>query len=315
MSPPARASPSLEQLQEEAKRLLRGFHAGDPDARRRLGAAGPDDVTLADARLAVAREHGFPSSSRLRADVARQQEHSPALQHAHHDELDYYDGRGAGLLASAQDGTDAAVAAFRHRQAPLTLAGTRTVIAREHRFSSWRALRRHVAALKDDGEPFTRAYRALEHHDVDGLRALLDRFPELVAAQGTNGNDLLGMATVTCDERLVAVLLERGADVGHGKTHGWTALHQATLRGLPLLMRMLLDAGRCPGPRATTSPNRPSAHWRRRLGLRRCSAASRVGRGPPADAWSRMSGTLPIEAPGELTHRTRLEVRVHVLPR
>jgi hypothetical protein len=51
---------------------------------------------------------------------------------------------------------------------------------------------------------------ALEAHDVDGLRTLLDRFPDLVRAQGTNDNDLLGMATATCDERLVALLLERG---------------------------------------------------------------------------------------------------------
>lgn len=243
MSPPVPASPSLEHLEEEAKRLLHGFRASDPDARRRLGAAGTDDVTLADARRVVARERGFPSWARLRAYVARVQEHGPGLQHAYHADIEYYEGRAAGLLASAQDGTAAAVAGFARRRAPLTLAGARTVIAREHGFSSWRGLRRHVAALGDDGEPFARAYRALEDHDVDRLRALLDRFPELVAAQGTNGNDLLGMATATCDERLVALLLERGADAGHANTHGWTALHQAAYRGLPLLTRMLLDAG------------------------------------------------------------------------
>jgi ankyrin repeat protein len=169
--------------------------------------------------------------------------HGPDLQHAYHDDFDYYEGRAAGLLASARDKTDTAVAAFRRWQAPLTPVGARTVIAREHGFSSWRGLRCHVAALKDGGEPFARAYRSIESHDVDGLRALLDRFPELVAAQGTNGNGLLGMATATCDERLVALLLDRGADVAHANTHGWTALHQAAYRGLPLLARMLLDAG------------------------------------------------------------------------
>ena len=62
-------------------------------------------------------------------------------------------------------------------------------------------------------------------------------------ATGTNGNDLLGMATATCDERLVAVLLERGADPSRANAHGWTPLHQAGYSGLPRLAQMLLDAG------------------------------------------------------------------------
>ena len=93
------------------------------------------------------------------------------------------------------------------------------------------------------GEPFARACRALEAHDVEGLRTLLDRFPDLVRAHGTNDNDLLGMATATCDERLVTLLLERGADVAHANVHGWTALHQAAYMGLPLLASLLVDAG------------------------------------------------------------------------
>src|SRR6185295_14352838 len=58
-----------------------------------------------------------------------------------------------------------------------------------------------------------------------------------------NGNDLLGMAGATCDERLTAVLLERGADVANANAHGWTALHQAAYSNQPRLARMLLDAG------------------------------------------------------------------------
>src|SRR5207247_3297792 len=54
---------------------------------------------------------------------------------------------------------------------------------------------------------------------------------------------LLGMATATCDERLVALLLERGADVAHANALGWTSLHQAAYSGLRLLAGMLVDAG------------------------------------------------------------------------
>ena len=169
--------------------------------------------------------------------------HEPDLQHAYHEDADYYDGRAYGLLASAQDGTSGAAAAFERHGAPLTQDGARTVIAREHGFSTWAALLRHVASLRTTGEPFARAYRAIEAHDVDGLAALVDRFPELVSARGTNGNDLIGMAGATHDERLVRVLLDRGADPTRGNAHGWTPLHQAAYSDLPVLARMLLDAG------------------------------------------------------------------------
>jgi ankyrin repeat protein len=169
--------------------------------------------------------------------------HEPDLQHAYHEDFDYYDGRAYGLLASAQDGTPGAAASFERYGAPLTQDGARTVIAREHGFSSWAALRRHVATLRSTGEPFARAYRAIEAHDVDGLVSLVDRFPELVSARGTNGNDLIGMAGATHDERLVRVLLDRGADPTRGNAHGWTPLHQAAYNDLPVLARMLLDAG------------------------------------------------------------------------
>ena len=165
------------------------------------------------------------------------------MQRAYREDIEYYDERAYGLLASAQDGTEGAVAAFARYDAPLTRDGARTVVAREHGAESWPALERHVAGLRDSGEPFAQAYRAIEAHDVDGLADLLDRSPDLVTAQGTNGNDLLGMAGATCDERLVAVLLERGADVTRGNAHGWTPLHQAAYSDLPLLAQVLLDAG------------------------------------------------------------------------
>jgi ankyrin repeat protein len=165
------------------------------------------------------------------------------VQHAYHEDPDYYEGRASGLLASAQDGAVEPVAAFARHGAPLTLDGARAVVAREHGCEDWAGLLDHVAALRASGDPFAAAYRALEAHDVDGLEALLDAHPELVAAVGTNGNDLLGMAGATCDERLVAALLERGADVRRGNAHGWTPLHQAAYSNLPRLARMLLDAG------------------------------------------------------------------------
>jgi ankyrin repeat protein len=159
----------------------------------------------------------------------------------YHSAPDYYEGRAEGLLASARDGTEDAVAAFARHDSPLTPDGARAVLAREHGFAGWAELIDHLSNMGDD--PFVRAYRAVEAHDVDGLAALLDESPELVSEVGTNGNDLLGMASATCDERLVAVLLKRGADVARGNVHGWTPLHQTAYSDLPAMARMLLDAG------------------------------------------------------------------------
>jgi ankyrin repeat protein len=246
LNPSLPEAPSLEQLRKQAKALLRSHRAGDKDAITRVAANHPDSgvpLKLSGAQLVLAREYGFASWPRLRSYVERLEAHGPGLQHTYHEDLDYYEGRAFGLRASAEDGTDGAVEEFRRWDAPVTEQGARAVIAREHGFASWGALRRHVASLREGGEPFARAYRAVERHDVEGLRQQLDRFPDLVRAVGTNGNDLLGMATATCDERLVALLLERGAEVRHANAHGWTALHQAAYRGLPALAQVLLEAG------------------------------------------------------------------------
>jgi ankyrin repeat protein len=235
---------NLEQLRKQAKDLLRAARTGETTARERVAARHPDppaSIKLSDAQLVIAREHGFPSWPKLRAYVERITAHGPALQHPFEDNVNYYAERADGLLASATDGTESAVAAF--GGVPLTRRGARQVVAREHGFASWAALRGHVGTLATSGEPFYRAFRLIREQNLDGLAALLDRFPELVTATGTNGNDLIGLAAGTCDERLVALLIERGADIHRGNAHGWTPLHQAGYLGLPHLARVLLDAG------------------------------------------------------------------------
>lgn len=78
---------------------------------------------------------------------------------------------------------------------------------------------------------------------MGGLRQQLERSPSLVHVRGTNDNDLLSMAAATCDERLVALLLEHGADPARANVHGWTPLHQATDSDLRHLAAMLISAG------------------------------------------------------------------------
>ena len=63
------AKPSLYHLRRQARDLLRAAQAGDAAAIGRIRAVA-DALTLASAQLAVAREYGFASWSRLRDEVA-----------------------------------------------------------------------------------------------------------------------------------------------------------------------------------------------------------------------------------------------------
>jgi hypothetical protein len=62
------AHPNLAHLRRQARDLLRAVRAGDADAARRLD-PGTDRPTLAAAQHALAREYGFPSWPRLKAEV------------------------------------------------------------------------------------------------------------------------------------------------------------------------------------------------------------------------------------------------------
>ena len=167
----------------------------------------------------------------------------PRMERAYREDIDYYEERATGLLASATDGTPEALAAFEEAGAALTIGGARDTVARRHGLDLV-----GVAAAPPAGPARARPVRARLRRDRGARRRRAAprssrRTPEIVTARGTNGNDLLGMATATCDERLVALLLERGADPAGANVHGWTALHQAAYVGLPALAQMLLDAG------------------------------------------------------------------------
>jgi hypothetical protein len=237
------AALTLDALHREARRLESAHRRGDPEAIARVAPFRPDPrkpLKDAGAQLVVAREHGFPTWAKLRAYVERTSHGGESLEHAFHTDMEYYEGRADGLLASAQDGTPGAAAVFEGEGVELTAQGARAAVAARHGFGSWSALRRHVEGLPDSGEPFHRAYRALEERRHDDLAALLAQFPELATARGTNGNALINMAL---DPPTVRLLLDAGADVAHANAHGWTPLHQAAYGDRADMARVLLDAG------------------------------------------------------------------------
>ncbi len=84
--------PNLEQLKKQAKTILKGYEAADPESLRRIKehhphwARSPEDsirdvrLTLADAQLVIAREHGFATWSKLKAHVLLQEADPPTAE-------------------------------------------------------------------------------------------------------------------------------------------------------------------------------------------------------------------------------------------
>jgi hypothetical protein len=64
--------PDLDQLRRHARELLRAAAANDEQALRRIHVVSQKQ-TLSAAQLAIAREYGFPSWPKLRAEVLRRQ--------------------------------------------------------------------------------------------------------------------------------------------------------------------------------------------------------------------------------------------------
>lgn len=252
MSSSLPAAPSLELLRKRARSLLRAHRAGEPEALDRVRRHHPratEAIQLADAQLVVAREHGFASWPRLKAYVERVTAHGPDLRHVIETDVGYFEDRAEGLLSAHEGGVPEAASVFRRHLPQLggarpTIADARLAIARQHGFEGWDAFRAHVESLRDGGEePFLRAMSAIQADDAGELAALIDRYPGLVAGRGTNGNDLLGLATAMCRLAIVRRLLGLGADPGCANDRGWTALHQAAYMNHEDLTRVLLAAG------------------------------------------------------------------------
>ncbi|MDX6560936.1 MAG: hypothetical protein QOD65_750 [Gaiellales bacterium] len=243
MTTPLPAAPSLQQLRKQAKDLVRERRAGSEPLR------------LSDAQREVAREYGFASWPRLKAYVERVSAHGPDLAHAFVDDIGYYEDRADGLRSVVASGLENGIAVVRaHHPAladasdadirALSSADARLVLAREHGFASWEGFRGHIEGLAESDEPFRRAFKAIEAGDREALGTLLDRYPGLVTARGTNGNDLLGLAAGgRRNHGIVRELLERGADPSSANDRGWTPLHQAAYGNDAELARLLLEAG------------------------------------------------------------------------
>lgn len=90
------------------------------------------------------------------------------------------------------------------------LADAQLAIAREHGFSSWRALNKHVSSAAAQVPAFFGTIRAGDRSTFDRL---LDQFPQLVLLKNERGQTALNLAAERDDRHMTRILLERGARI------------------------------------------------------------------------------------------------------
>ncbi|HKQ74098.1 MAG TPA: hypothetical protein VJ810_10395 [Blastocatellia bacterium] len=169
------ARPSLEQLRKQAKELLRDFRAGDTAAVGRLGAVIPrltdpaqsDDVILADAQFALAREYGFEKWAELVRQVeaivpsSRHEEFQQiasdlfAAYHGAPDALQRlgeYFGRNVSLeeLRERMQKRLSALPDAESRIANFSIADAQGAVARIYGFESWAKLAESISQPQND---------------------------------------------------------------------------------------------------------------------------------------------------------------------
>ena len=121
------------------------------------------------------------------------------------------------------------------------LADAQYALAKDHGFSSWRALKAHVDSLTLDGQ----LVDAAKAGKIDVLRASLDKHPEKLHLRTQPYEwTLLHLAAHNGQLEIVDLLLSRGLDVNTlEKGDDTTAMHWAAAAGHAAVVRRLADAG------------------------------------------------------------------------
>lgn len=238
----------VEHHRKAAKELLRAARAGQLDAVSRLREAlghVPDELRLADAQRAIAREHGHRSWAGFRRELERQAG-DPVRSVARLGPIDpvRLEQGAARLLRMLASCDRRALERLREHVPQLaglgdaqlrqraSIADARLVIAREYGFPTWRKL---MAGLQDEAvawrksrqysEPPAAALEAIRAGDAGSLRHLLVLHPELVHVEVGAGGSLLGEIAqpdvfgtslghaLGVDRECVDVLIESGSDL------------------------------------------------------------------------------------------------------
>jgi ankyrin repeat protein len=262
--------PALDWYRKAAKRLLAEMRASDPAAK------------LADAQLAVAREHGFPSWRKLKARIdelvidlpalfaAIRQDDRPLIRRMLEEKPQLArvaDGGGQTALhvAAEDNNPDAVDLLLAHSADPGARFGRSA-----HNALSWALTTRAFdsAAALVRGGVTPDLFCAAGLGDVERVRAFFDERGQLVAGASRTGSsrrapdgtalpsppveprevisDALYLACRNGRADVVRELLARGPDLSFRAFIGGTPLHWAYFGGERAVIEMLLAAGADP---------------------------------------------------------------------
>jgi ankyrin repeat protein len=132
-----------------------------------------------------------------------------------------------------------------------TLSAAQLLVARRYGFANWRRLKACVEGLHDSG---ARLLTAVRTGDLDTVRAVLDRDPELVNAatdlaehrlrpSDTGAMRLIHLAVAENQPEAVRFLLERGADPNVRNQDGRLPMHDCFELGRDSIAKLLLENG------------------------------------------------------------------------
>ncbi len=248
-----REHPDLDQLKRQAKELLEAFRAGDADAVREVSTHYRDvdraALALHDAQLVLARAYGFDSWPKLKAyvdgatvkrledavragDLAQVRtilKARPELVASGALHQAVFDRAPEMVRVLMQHGANARAGVYPHRDAtsPLTIAierGYDDIAAiikeeEEHRREAKSGV--NAAPVPDE------LFRAISSGDDDGVITMMEGNPALLQTCTLDGWTPLHAASRQLNERLVAWLLDHGADVMRLGKGEWTALDEA----------------------------------------------------------------------------------------
>lgn len=88
-------------------------------------------------------------------------------------------------------------------------------------------------------------HQSVANKNYSQVKSMLDENPDLVNARDDHRLTPLHIAVRNRDERMVRMLIDRGADV-NAAANEWTPLHQARAVGGTRIEKMLIDAGAGP---------------------------------------------------------------------
>ena len=239
MATPLPDRPHLDQLRNQAKDLLKGHKAGDPEAihriqanHPRLAGSSPDRIqaarfTLSGAQLVLAREYGFSSWPRLKA-------HVESLSDGAEDPVDLFkramradDAAGVRHLLEANPELRAmideplgpfdspVIANARSKEMLDVLLAAGANLDAKSRwwaggFGLLHSASPELAAYAIERGAIVDVHAAARLGLVDRLRELVDANPELVHARGGDGQTPLHFAATV---GIAAYLLDHGAEI------------------------------------------------------------------------------------------------------